>query len=119
MMLAKAAAAGLAVLVLGFGLTAWASRADEERRIEITKSGFAPQTLELKAGEKVAWTNTDEKEHSVTANEKIPGDAQDRPMFDSGILKPGATWEFTFRKPGTYAYHCVKDATMTGSVTVR
>jgi plastocyanin len=115
----RAAATALAVLVLGFGLGALASPVAEEHRIEITKSGFAPQTLEIRAGEKVIWTNSDEKDHSVTSKDRVPGEAQDRPMFDSGVLKPGATWEYLFRKPGTYAYQCTKDPSMTGTVTVK
>jgi plastocyanin len=119
MKVTRAAAASLAVLVLGFGLGAVASPAGEEHRIEITKSGFTPQTLEIRAGEKVIWTNSDVKDHTVTSKDRVPGEAQDRPMFDSGVLKAGATWEYLFRKPGSYAYQCTKDPSMTGTVTVK
>ena len=119
MKIPRVAAAAMAALVLAFGLAALASTAVGDHKVEITKTGFAPVSLQIKAGDKVVWTNADDKDHTVTSNEKVPGEAQDRPMFDSGPLKPGATWEFTFPKPGKYAYHCTKDETMTGTVTVK
>jgi plastocyanin len=33
-------------------------------------------------------------------------------------LAPGATFSFTFTKPGTYTYHCAIHAFMTGTIIV-
>ena len=38
--------------------------------------------------------------------------------LDSGDLGPGATYEHRFTAAGTYAYHCIHHAPMTGSVQV-
>lgn len=110
--------AGIAMLGFFFGMAA-AQPAGEEKKVEIGKKGFSPEKLEVKVGQKVLWTNTTDQDHTVTSNEKAPGDAQDKPMFDSGPIKPGATWEYAFDKAGSYGYHCSKEKTMTGMVMVK
>jgi plastocyanin len=40
--------------------------------------------------------------------------------FESGSLKQGASFSFTFTAPGTYSYFCkIHPATMRGEVTVK
>jgi plastocyanin len=39
--------------------------------------------------------------------------------WDSGLIEPGATWQHTFEKPGTYAFHCTPHPFMKGVVTVK
>jgi plastocyanin len=58
----------------------------------------------------VVWRNDDAVDHTVTADDRF---------FDSGIMKPGSTWTYTFTKPGTYSYHCIPHPWMTGRVIVR
>ncbi len=58
---------------------------------------FAPTTLKVKVGTTVKWTNGDDIEHNVVANDGT---------FNSGLMKSGATFTFTFSKPGTYEYVC-------------
>jgi plastocyanin len=38
--------------------------------------------------------------------------------LNSGDIRPGATFEHQFATAGTYAYHCIHHAPMTGSVQV-
>jgi plastocyanin len=38
--------------------------------------------------------------------------------FGSGALAQGASFSFTFARPGTYAYHCSIHPSMHGSVVV-
>lgn len=59
---------------------------------------YAPDKLTLHVGDTVVWTNTGKATHTVTA---------DNGAFDSGSLRPGQSWRFTFTKVGTYAYHCI------------
>ena len=75
---------------------------------------FQPQSIEVKAGTTVKWTNGDDIEHSVTAG--APG--QESKTFDSGFFKKGGTYEFTFNEPGTYTYFCKRHNSMKATVTV-
>ena len=55
--------------------------------------------------------------HTATANDKGP---DGKALFDSGTLKKqGASYSFTFSKPGTYSYYCaVHPAQMQGTINV-
>jgi plastocyanin len=70
---------------------------------------FQPSRIEITAGTTVAWTNNDAVEHTVTAIDR---------SFDSGNMAPGATWQYTFTKPGTYQFFCVVHPFMKGVVVV-
>jgi plastocyanin len=76
---------------------------------------FRPPRLEVAAGEAVRWTNQDEVLHTVTA-----GDPE-RPMgaFDARLDGRGATFTYTFARPGTYRYFCARHTHMRGEIVVR
>jgi len=76
---------------------------------------FAPAQLQVAAGTKVTWSNTDEIEHTVTAGtpDKQTG------LFDSALDGKGTAFSFTFAKAGTYDYFCMRHNFMHGSVVVR
>lgn len=59
---------------------------------------FQPATLNISAGTTVAWGNTTQTPHTATSN--------DGTTFNSGTINPGNSFSFTFRKNGTFAYHC-------------
>lgn len=73
-------------------------------QVSISPTGFIPQTITLKAGTQLTWTNNDTSPHQVAAdpypsNNSIPG-------FDSTIvLHAGDSYSFTFVVPGTYHLH--------------
>ncbi len=77
---------------------------------KIVDFGFTPATLTVTVGATVTWTNTGKVDHTVTAN----GGA-----FDSGTLSPGASFSFTFKVAGAFAYHCAIHPFMTGTVIVK
>jgi plastocyanin len=62
----------------------------------------------------VVWTNYDTTyggiTHTVTATDK---------SFNSGDIKAGGTFKWTFTTPGTYTYSCVYHAWMKGTVIVK
>lgn len=66
---------------------------------QMSRMSFFPNSLLVKAGTTVKWTNSavDELDHTVTANDQ---------SFDSGIMKPGAGFSYTFNTPGTFQYIC-------------
>lgn len=77
----------------------------------VTIRGFAfgPQIVTVKPGATVHWTNQDSEAHTVTS---------DSGAFSSSVLQSGASFTFTFTKPGTYSYHCSIHPFMTGKVVV-
>jgi plastocyanin len=87
---------------------------------------FKPLKIAVKVGQTVEWVNNAETLHSVTTDAdsaQKPTDVSSPPgakPFDSGFMKPGATFDYTFTVPGTYKYLCLpheKDG-MTGIVVV-
>jgi plastocyanin len=58
---------------------------------------FSPQTINVPPGTTVRWVNYGHHDHTVTANDG---------SWDSGDIKPGASYSATFKQPGTYYYYC-------------
>ena len=80
--------------------------------VDIPDISFAPDSLTVKAGTTVTWTNSDDIPHTVT---KDGGPGAD---FDSGNLAPGDTFEQTFDAKGKVDYLCQIHPGQEGSVTV-
>jgi len=75
---------------------------------------FAPDTLRVKAGTRVVWTNADDIEHTITSGTP---DARDGRF--SGVLdKRGATFSAVIKRAGTYRYFCDRHRFMNGTVIV-
>jgi plastocyanin len=91
------------------GDTSAAARTGPTVRASMKSIAFQPSRIEITAGTTVAWTNNDAVQHTVTATDR---------SFDSGNLAPGATWQYTFTKPGTYPFFCVVHPFMKGVVVV-
>jgi plastocyanin len=73
--------------------------------------GYTPADITVVIGvnSTVKWTNNDNMPHTVTASDG---------SFDSGNLKPDATYVYTFTKAGVYHYNCTYHSWMHGTVTV-
>ena len=72
--------------------------------VSITKSGFFPKLITIKAGQSVTWTDYDSKPHSIASdpypkNDKYPG------LNSQGPLQLNDTYTYSFEKTGTYTYH--------------
>ena len=80
--------------------------------VTIQNFAFAPQTLTVKAGTKVTWTNNDSAPHTVTSTDGPSTSASTTRLFDSGQLASGDSFSFTFTKAGTYYYECTIHASM-------
>jgi len=74
-------------------------------------TGYEPDNITVVIGvnNTVIWTNNDNEPHTVTASDG---------SFDSGNMNPGATFTYTFTKPGSYTYICTYHTWMRGYVTV-
>ena len=69
---------------------------------------YVPETLTVRPGDVVVWTNKDPFPHTATA----------AGAFDSGSIAPGKSWRFTAKKAGTYPYLCTLHTTMKGTLRV-
>ena len=78
--------------------------------VEMRQVAFLPSRIEVSVGATVEWVNRDPLVHTVTATDG---------SWDSGDIKPDATWRHTFDRPGKYAFHCTPHPFMTGVVVVR
>ena len=72
-----------------------------------------PPLLRIKQGTTVEWINNGES-RTVAASDA---------SFTSGVLKPGKSFQHTFKKRGRYAYRCrihegVEEKEITGAILV-
>jgi amicyanin len=79
--------------------------------VKIEQFAFGPESITVKAGTTVTWTNNDQDPHTVTSQGK------DGPL-KSATMNKGDTYQYTFSTAGTYAYLCTIHPFMTGTVVV-
>lgn len=79
--------------------------------VSIGNFTFAPQTLTVKAGTTVKWTNKDDIPHGIAATNNA--------FARSGALDTDDSYSFTFTTPGTYQYFCYIHPHMTGTIVVQ
>jgi len=126
-----AVAAGVAVLVLAAcgstasggasGAPSAATSAGGSAAVTIENFAFMPQTLTVKAGTTVTWTNKDSAPHTVTSADGISTSAKTTSLFN-GSVNSGASFSYTFTKAGTYYYVCTihkSQAGMHGEIVVQ
>jgi plastocyanin len=82
--------------------------------VKLVNTTFTPAQLTVKVGTTVVWTSEDNAPHTVSADDG---------SFDSGNMKKGDTFEFTFTKAGNYPYYCAYHGTpggggMAGTIVV-
>jgi plastocyanin len=78
--------------------------------VDLRSLRYSKGKVEVDAGTTIVWRNRDPLAHTVTS---------DSGAFDSGELKPGASWSHTFTEPGTFSYHCTPHPLMRAIVVVR
>jgi len=103
------AALGAAVGLILAGLVLPSGAQDAAVTVTIDNFTFNPQTVTVKAGTTVAWTNKDDIPHAIAAVGKL---------FKSKALDTDNSYSFTFTTPGTYAYFCSLHPHMTGTIMV-
>ncbi|MFL6404378.1 MAG: plastocyanin/azurin family copper-binding protein [Nitrososphaeraceae archaeon] len=84
--------------------------------------GFSPNPINVKVGDTVTWTNSDNMEHTVTSGTG-PSDTSTGKQFDSGLSGPtvltaGKTFSHQFTKVGEFPYFCRIHPTLVGKVVV-
>jgi plastocyanin len=78
--------------------------------VTIENLQFHPQSLTVRAGDRITWINRDLFPHTVTARVRT---------FDSGSIAPDASWTHVARSRGRYAYVCSFHPTMAGTLIVQ
>ncbi len=78
--------------------------------VKINATAFSPKTVTINFGDTVKWTNAD------TVNRQLVADSG---AFASPILKPGQSYSFTFKTPGTFNYHDALKPSVKGTITVK
>ena len=81
-------------------------------------SGYSPNRVTIKAGEKVAFVNKS-KDDWWPASNPHPIHT-DYAGFDAGtVIRPGHSWTFEFDRRGTWPYHNHLDPSATGVIIVK
>lgn len=80
------------------------------RTISIKGFAYVPDSLVASAGDTIAFVNQDLVIHTVTA---------DTARWDSGDLKPRASYLLVVHSRGRLSFHCELHPAMKGHVTIR
>ena len=105
-MLGAATATMLAAVVL----PGWADTAAPANAVSIDNFTFGPQSVTVKAGTTVTWTNKDDIPHGIASANNA--------FTKSKALDTDDSYSFTFTTPGTYQYFCYIHPHMTGTIVV-
>ena len=99
------------IFVIGGAASFWlvknnneAAIAESVATVEITGSGFVPQTIRVKKGESIQWVNADTKPHQVVSDPYPSGDTLPD-LNSSEPLTEGESYTRTFDQTGTFTYH--------------
>ncbi|HSX40052.1 MAG TPA: cupredoxin domain-containing protein [Candidatus Saccharimonadales bacterium] len=85
--------------------------------VTVTATGFDPQTVTIKAGDKVTWVNKSGDRANVSSD---PHPVHTNyPPLNLGSFADGASVSLMFDKPGTYGYHNHLNPSKTGTVIVQ
>ncbi len=87
-----------------------ASTSSAKHTVTIEGMRFQPESLTVARGETVVWVNKDLVQHTATSQAG---------HFDSKIIEPGNSWQFTPRENGEFAYICTLHPTMKAMLLVR
>ena len=86
------------------------SQETSSQLIEIKSFTFSPESITVKKGTKLTWTNKDSAPHTITStNDK---------ELDSGTLSQGQSYSHTFTQIGSFQYRCNFHTSMKGTVKV-
>jgi plastocyanin len=97
------------VVVFAAGAAADASAGKPAtHRVVIDGLKYEPETLTVRRGDTIVWTNKDPFPHTVTAAGK----------FDSHDIAADASWKYVARTAGEYTYICTLHPNMKGTLRV-
>ncbi len=88
----------------------------EGKEVTVTNTGFELQTITIKAGQRVVWTN--KSGASVTVNSDSHPTHLLWPFLNLGQFVDGSSVSVVFEKAGKYTYHNHLNPSQTGTVIV-
>lgn len=86
--------------------------------VEMTGLTFTPDTLKVRPGSTVVWTNTDKVAHTVTGGLASSAESAKQLFGASSLLTAGESWQRNFDVAGTFDYFCAVHPRMTAQVVV-
>ena len=101
--------AALGCVLQPSALLAASSTKAKTHTVVMEGTGFSPDTLTVKKGDRVVWINKDPFPHTATA----------KGVFDSGSVAPNKRWSYTASKPGEFPYLCTFHPTMKARLIVK
>jgi plastocyanin len=84
--------------------------AESTETIDIADFKYDPETVTVKAGAELTWTNSDAAAHTATADDS---------SFDTGDLDKGDSKSVTFDNAGSFTYYCRFHPFMKATVEVQ
>jgi amicyanin len=109
-LIAAGLGAATATMLAAVVLPGWADTATQASTVSIDNFTFGPQTLTVKAGTTVTWTNKDDIPHGVAWVNDI--------FTRSKAMDTDDSSSFKFTTPGTYQYFCYVHPFMKGTIVV-
>ena len=100
----------VALMIASPNLQANADQSSGAADVKIDNFAFGPQSLTVKVGTTVTWTNRDDIPHTVVSSDGV---------FKSKARDTDETFSYKFDKAGTYSYFCSLHPKMTGQVVVQ
>ncbi len=89
--------------------------------VSIAEYAFSPDTVTVKAGAQVTWTNNGTLAHTATADSGAFDSGQIAAPTGGGAYGGGTaagSFSFMFATAGTYAYHCTNHPTQMKGVVI-
>jgi plastocyanin len=77
--------------------------------VDVSDNQFNPTVATVAAGGTVTWKLSGEAAHTMTADDQ---------SFNSGIIKPGESFQYTFATLGSFTYLCLIHPGMAGTINV-
>ncbi|OGZ34255.1 MAG: hypothetical protein A2174_03585 [Candidatus Portnoybacteria bacterium RBG_13_41_18] len=87
----------------------------EPPSVKIENFAFDPQSIRIKAGDILIWTNYDTAPHKILSDQSS---ATYLPDLVSDELSRLGQYGYKFNQPGTYNYYCSIHPDMKGTVIV-
>jgi plastocyanin len=99
------------IALLAFACVASAATGQRtvSKTVSITANGFSPDSVTIRPGDTVTWTNKDSTAHQIVS---------DTGIFKSNKLQPGESFSYRFDVESGYSYHDATKTSMTGTVNV-
>jgi plastocyanin len=99
------------MFLLACGSLVWtAGPPRQTAAVAMEGTSFIPPEVTVTLGQTVIWTNKDPFPHNVSSSSG---------RFSSKNLEPGATWRFTPKTEGRFAYVCTLHPGMKGTLVVK